>query len=174
MAESIYVSNLFDHNFISALQVFYEIMTKIRLTHWFISCHQTSTVRILSQSHSDEGDEEEEPTSHTSHALKEDQVFQQTYKDTTGAKYTRPRGHGYMSNPKGKQKLLEDRMFQERLNRLEEQERQMQEKMQKHEAEKAAEREQLKAALRQELMGEFQSMLAPYRQSMMTEQVGNN
>lgn len=127
-----------------------------------------TTASILWGQDEDEGDQCS-PTSRASRVAKEDQVFQEVYRQTTGVKYSRSRGHGYMSNPKRKQKLLEERMFQERLERLEQQERQMQEMMRKNEAEKEAEREQLKAAIREELMGEVQTMMAPYRQSLTTE-----
>ncbi|RLM75511.1 uncharacterized protein C2845_PM15G03540 [Panicum miliaceum] len=120
-------------------------------THEVAESIYTSTARMLSvASQSDE----EDPTSDTCGPAKDDQVFQQTYKETTGANYTRSRGHCYLSNPKGKQQILQERMIQERLERLKEQEPEL---------------EQLKAALRQELMGEFETVMAPYRQALLPE-----
>ena len=93
-----------------------------------VSCYQTSTSRKLSLAQSDE-EEQVFQSSHTSGPAKEDQVFQETYMETTGAKYSRSRGHGYLLNPKRKQAALEERIIQERKERLKEQERQLQEKM---------------------------------------------
>nr|TKW38724.1 hypothetical protein SEVIR_1G134600v2 [Setaria viridis] len=106
---------------------------------------------------------EEEPRSITSASAKEDLVFQEMYKERTGAKSTKPRGQGYMSDPNRNQ-LLQERLFQERLEKFKEQEREFQQKVKeqlaKQEAKNEAEKEQLKASIRQKLMQEFQIMLA--------------
>lgn len=58
-------------------------------------------------------------------------------------------------------------MFQDRLLRLEQQEKQMQEMMQKSEAEKAEERDRLVEAIRLQLMGDLQTLVA--RQALTKE-----
>ena len=98
-------------------------MTKLML-QLIVSCHQTSTSRKLSLAQSNE-EEQVFQSSHTSGPAKEDQVFQETYMETTGAKYSRSCGHGYLSNTKRKQAALEGRMIQERIGRLKEQECQL-------------------------------------------------
>jgi phosphopantothenoylcysteine synthetase/decarboxylase len=107
---------------------------------------------------------EHEPRSVTSANGKEDHVFQETYRETIGSKSTKSRGHGYLSNPNRNQHLLQERLFQERLERLEERECEFQQKvkeqLEKQEAEKEAEKEQLKASIRQELLQELQTMIA--------------
>ncbi|RCV43355.1 hypothetical protein SETIT_9G287900v2 [Setaria italica] len=61
----------------------------------------TSTSRKLSLAQSDE-EEQVFQSSHTSGPAKEDQVLQEMYMETTGAKYSSSRGHGYLSNIKRK------------------------------------------------------------------------
>lgn len=117
----------------------------------------------------EESDEvDQEGTSNTSSAAKEEQIFQETYKETTGAKGTKSRGVGYLANQK-REKVLQERMIQNRLQILEDRERELNEKLQRHEQDKEAEKEALKASIRQELMGEFQALMAQNQSAVPNE-----
>ena len=63
-----------------------------------------------------------------------------------------PRGHGYMLNPNSN-KVIQERMLQDRLGMLEAREHELGEKLKKHEAEKEIEKQQLKDTIRREMMG---------------------
>lgn len=106
-----------------------------------------------------------EPRSITSTTAKEDHVFQAMYKETTGAKSSKVRGHGYLSNP-NKNQLLQER--------FEEQEREVQrlkEQLAKEAADKQAEMEEFKATIRQELMQEFQTLIAQNQKQALVQEV---
>ena len=116
---------------------------------------------------------DDEPRSYTSEAAKEDHIFQETYKETTGSKSNKTRGLGYLSRSNRSQ-MHQERLLQERLDRLEERERELQDRVTaqlvKQEAEKKAEMEQIKASIRQELMKEFQSMMAQNQPRTLTNE----
>ena len=56
-----------------------------------------------------ESNEQEESTSAAADPFEEDQAFQETYLEATGAKSSKSRGHGYMSTHHNKQ-ILQDRL----------------------------------------------------------------
>ncbi|KAF8666437.1 hypothetical protein HU200_053547 [Digitaria exilis] len=110
----------------------------------------TNTHRKLSMNETnEEGEQESRPDK-----AKEDLVLQETYKETTGAKSNKSRGHGYMCNPT-KNQLLHDRFLK--------QEREL-ERLKEHIAEEAAkkeaEKEELAASIRASVMKEVQAMMA--------------
>ena len=143
-------------------------MTKIDFVVGSFCYAQNHTARRLQVEINDDEDHVEGTTSDTSAAAKEEAIFQETYKETTGAKATKSRGVGYLANQK-RQKVLQEQMIQQRLQMLEQKERDLNEKLARHDKEKEAEREALKASLRQELMGEFQLLIAQNRQALPNE-----
>ena len=93
-----------------------------------------------------DADGEKESISTTGATGDEDQAFHKTYQETTGAKYTSSRGHGYVLKPRKKQ-ILQDR--------LEEQEQEVQrlkEMITQKDAEEEAEKEQIVAIVKEQLM----------------------
>lgn len=100
-------------------------------------------------------DSNEEGTGQATHdADEENTVLQETYKETTGAKTKRSRGHGYMNN-QNKAKFLHDR--------FKEQEREIQRLKQQVELqtlEKEEDRAQLAAQIRATVMKEVKAMFA--------------
>uniref|UniRef100_A0A0D9XZ19 Uncharacterized protein n=1 Tax=Leersia perrieri TaxID=77586 RepID=A0A0D9XZ19_9ORYZ len=134
------------------------------------SYEKNNTARKLSLTKSDEVGYDE-PRSYTSEAAKEDHLFHKTYKETTGCKSNNNHGHGYLSKSNRSQ-LHQERILQERLEKLKQRERELQkrveEELAKKEAEKEAEMEQIKASIRQELMQEFQAMMAQNQQHTIT------
>ena len=59
-------------------------------------------------------DAQEESTSITADPIAEDQALQETYLQTTGAKSTKSRGHGYMSTRINKQSFRTDLMIRQK------------------------------------------------------------
>ena len=56
-----------------------------------------------------ESNEQEESTSAAADPVEEDQAFQETYLEATGAKSSKSHGHGYMSTHSNK-RILQDRL----------------------------------------------------------------
>lgn len=108
----------------------------------------------------------EEGTQESRHGIaEEDLILQETYKETTGAKSTKSRGHGYMSNP-NKNQLLEEKFLEQgrELVRLKEQ-------LAQQAAQKEAEKEQLAASIRASVMQEVQAMMAQNHNQGILSQV---
>ena len=61
-----------------------------------------------------ESNEQEESTSAAADLVEEDQAFQETCLETTGAKSTKSRGHGYMSTRINKQSFRTDLMIRQK------------------------------------------------------------
>ena len=101
-----------------------------------------------------ESNEQEESTSAAADLVEEDQAFQETYLEATGAKSSKSHGHGYMSTRSNKQ-ILQDRLEDQakEIHRL-------QQLMAQKDAEKEAEKQELAAKLKQELMQEVKTMMA--------------
>ena len=150
MSESIYVSTILattslqQFNLLSMLQY-----ALISLLQFFIF-HQNIAARKLSMTESNELGQEE--SRHVT--AKENLVFQEAYMETTGAKSTKSRGHGYRSNPNKTQMLQRRVLEQEReLLRLKEQ-------LAKQAADKEAEKEQFISSIKESLMQEVKAMVA--------------
>ncbi|TVU10813.1 hypothetical protein EJB05_44365 [Eragrostis curvula] len=124
-----------------------------------------ATARKLTMTESNElGEEESRSTIFTT--VKEDLVFQEAYKETTGTKSTKLHGHGYSSNP-SKNQLLQ--------KKIEEQAREIQklkEQLAKKAADKEAEKEQLKASIKAQLMEEFQTLIARNTRQPLIQEFG--
>ena len=94
---------------------------------------------------------QEESTHDTS---KENLVFQEAYMETTGAKSTKSRGHGYMSNP-NKTQMLQQRVLEQEHELL-----RLKEQLAKQLADKEAEKEQFISSIRESVMQEVKAMVA--------------
>lgn len=149
MSESIYVSSIRPQPCFN-ISTYLLCEHAVHLSLTFVFFHQTNTSRKLSINESNE-----EGTEESRHdTAKEDQVLQETYKETTGAKSSKSRGHGYMNNP-NKNQLLQQRFV--------EQEREivrLKEHLAQQEAQKEAEKAQLAASIRASVMQEVQAMMA--------------
>ncbi len=90
----------------------------------------------------------------------EDDVFQNTYKETTRTKSTQKRGHGYFGKPT-KHQLHEI---------VEEQAREVQ-RLKDELARNTKNQEELKASLKDELMKEIQTMMSEQSKQPLTQEV---
>ncbi|TVU49668.1 hypothetical protein EJB05_00994, partial [Eragrostis curvula] len=107
-----------------------------------------AAARKLSLEESDDSGEQESRCTSVPTA-KEDLVFQDAYKETTGTKSTKSHGKGYLSNPTKNQLLKE---------RIKEQEREVQ-ILKEQLAKAAADKEADKASLKAEIMEEMKAMM---------------
>ncbi|KAL6890181.1 hypothetical protein ACP4OV_008944 [Aristida adscensionis] len=123
-----------------------------------------NTSRKLSMTQTNELGEVE-PTNVTSVAAEEDHAFQETYRETIGAKSTKSRVHGYLSD-QTTSKQLQERLLRERLERLEQREREFEQRQKEELAKKEAEKE-----VDRELRAEFQIVFAlNHQQPLLHEQ----
>ncbi|KAL6912033.1 hypothetical protein ACP4OV_000838 [Aristida adscensionis] len=123
----------------------------------------TNAARKLSLTETNELGEEESRSTITS--TQEDLVFQATYKETTGTKSNKLRGHSYLTNA-NKTQLLHQRIEEQGLEV-----QKLKEQLAEQPANKEAEKEQLKASIRAELMQEFQAMMAQNSKQASIEDV---
>jgi len=112
-----------------------------------------------------ESNEQEESTSAAADPVEEDQAFQETYLEATGAKSSKSRGHGYMSTHSNK------RILQDRLEDQAKEIHRLQQLMAQKDAEKEAEKQELVARLKQEVMQEVITMMAQNNNLLPTEEV---
>ena len=112
-----------------------------------------------------ESNEQEESTSIAANPVEEDQAFQETYLETTGAKSSKSCGHGYRSTRSNK------RILQDRLKDQAKEIHRLQQLMAQKDAEKEAEKQELAARLKQKVMQEVITMMAQNNNLLPTEEV---
>uniref|UniRef100_A0A0E0F5C6 DUF7597 domain-containing protein n=1 Tax=Oryza meridionalis TaxID=40149 RepID=A0A0E0F5C6_9ORYZ len=123
-----------------------------------IRCLKNNTARKLAMTDSDEAGDEGSRS--VTFGGQEDDVFQTTYKETTGTKSTQKHGHGYFGKPT-KHQLHEI---------VEEQDREVQRLMDELER-NTQNQEELKASFRDELMKEIQKVMSEQSKQPLTQEI---